>query len=395
MNKIRLAIIGMGGRGNNLWRGTLQGRDDILCCAICDTDPDFWERDILLSEIEKHNGFRPNLYENYNELFEKETLDAVIIATGWRSHIEISICAMEHGVAVGCEVGGAYSIDSLWELVHCWERTHTPIMLLENCCWGRMELLALNMKRLGLLGRIVHCEGGYHHDLRWIAQFPKCFRIYEYLNRNSENYPTHELGPIAKLLDINCGNRFESLMSMGSAAWGLKEYFEENHFTAFQHANVKQSDIVTTLIRCSNGETITITLDTSLPRYYSRGFTVHGTKGLIVEENQSVYLQGDPEELWSEHFNNINSYYEKYDHPIWKDYNPRGGHGGMDWLMMDAFLDAVKNKKPMPIDVYDMAALMAVTALSEQSMVERREVMFPDFTNGKWIANKDHFCTEE
>lgn len=390
--KLKLAIVGMGGRGSNLWRETLRGRDDIICPAICDTNPDFWDKEALISEITEHNGFAPHVYLDYVEMFEKEALDAVIIASGWKEHIEISIYAMERGVAVGCEVGGAYSINSLWTLVRCWERTKTPIMLLENCCWGRLELLALNMKRMGLFGKVVHCEGGYHHDLRWLATFPKCFRIYEHIHRNSENYPTHEIGPIAKLLDINCGNRFESLISMGSGAYGIKEYVDKQNIEQFKGIDFKQSDIVTTVIRCAGGETVTITLDVSLPRYYSRGFTVHGTQGMLCEENRSVYLEGDSEESWKDQFNNVDSYFEKYDHSIWKDYTPRGGHDGMDWLMMDAFLDALKNGKPMPIDVYDMATWMAITVLSEESMCTGRSVFFPDFTDGKWIGNQNNFA---
>ena len=54
-----------------------------------------------------------------------------------------------------------------------------------------------------------------------------------------------------------------------------------------------QGDVITTVITCANGETITMTLDTTLPRYYSRGFYVQGTKGMYTEENESVFLEGE------------------------------------------------------------------------------------------------------
>ena len=50
------------------------------------------------------------------------------------------------------------------------------------------------------------------------------YRLEEYKNRNCENYPTHELGPIAKILNINSGNRFTKLVSMSSKAQGMKQY---------------------------------------------------------------------------------------------------------------------------------------------------------------------------
>ena len=66
-----------------------------------------------------------------------------------------------------------------------------------------------------------------------------------------------------------------------------------------------------------------------------------------------------------------------------------GGHDGLDSLAIRAFLDAVRNKANTPIDVYDIAAWMAVTCLSEQSIaLGSMPVAFPDFTNGKWIRRE-------
>ena len=50
----------------------------------------------------------------------------------------------------------------------------------------------------------------------------------EYANHNCENYPTHQLGPIAKILNITSGNRFTKLVSMSSKAVGLHEYVMNN-----------------------------------------------------------------------------------------------------------------------------------------------------------------------
>ena len=148
---------------------------------------------------------------------------------------------------------------------------------------------------------------------------------------------------------------------------------------------------------------MSITLDTTLPRYYSRGFFVQGTKGLVNEENMSVFLEADTDLSdhfeWNKKFNNIDKYYEKYEHPIWENYLKEGvkkGHGGMDYLVVKAFVDALNNNEKMPIDVYDAAALLAVTALSEQSIaLGGQKVYFPDFTQGKWIYDEKTFVDEQ
>ena len=88
------------------------------------------------------------------------------------------------------------------------------------------ELMVLNMVRRGLFGEVVHCQGGYRHDLREEVSTGREMRHYRfrnYLYRNCENYPTHELGPIANVLDINRGNRMLTLVSVASKAAGLHE----------------------------------------------------------------------------------------------------------------------------------------------------------------------------
>ena len=155
-----------------------------------------------------------------------------------------------------------------------------------------------------------------------------------------------------------------------------------------------QADVITTLIKCQNGETVTITLDTTLPRYYSRGFMVQGTKGMIFEEiDGGIFdnLVGGHER--KECLGNIKELYEKYEHPLWKKtYERVNAHGGMDERMIDEFFKAVKEGCEMPIDVYDMATWMCITTLSEQSIDTGSSVAFPDFTNGAWVRRKNEFA---
>ena len=396
MKTFKLAMIGVGGRGEGLYRVSLKQREYLDIVAVCDTYMDRCE--YIANEMEEDGRPRPALYTDYKRCIEEVKPDAVLVATAWEAHIKVSMYAMERGIAVACEVGGAYSLEQLWELVRCYERTQTPIMMIENCCFGRLELLTLNMKRLGLLGEIVHCEGAYRHDLReevTSGKEKRHYRLQQYIHRNCENYPTHEIGPIAKLLDINCGNRFTSLISVGSKSAGLSAYVQEKNIETLKGVKFQQSDVVTTVIKYQNGETVVITLDTCLPRYYSRGFLVEGTKGLVCEENRSVYLGKDHSEEcwdWKDNFNNVDKYYEQYDHPARKGMRDlEDGHDDMDVLVFDAFFEALDRGAPMPIDVYDFATWASISVLSEQSLATGQSVVFPDFTEGKWILRENQF----
>ena len=154
-------------------------------------------------------------------------IDAVVIMASWESHLNLACDAMRAGKYTAVEVAGAYSVEDCWKLVRTHEETGVPCMMLENCCFGRDELMVLNMVRRGLFGEVVHCQGGYRHDLREEVSTGREMRHYRfrnYLYRNCENYPTHELGPIANVLDINRGNRMLTLVSVASKAAGLHEY---------------------------------------------------------------------------------------------------------------------------------------------------------------------------
>jgi len=395
MELIKIGFIGLGGRGLSLLREVVLRQGEQVT-AVCDV---YEDRAQAGAEAVVNAGQqKPAVYADYREVIRDENVNTVIIATAWESHVEIALDAMYAGKATAMEVGGAYELRHCFALVEAYEKTGTPFMLLENCCFGRRELMALNMVRKGLFGQVVHCAGGYHHDLRSEIAWGKenrHYRLRNYLSRNCENYPTHELGPIAKVLDINHGNRMLTLSSTASKAAGLRDYIltQKKDDEILKNSTFAQGDIVTTVIKCARGETITLTLDTTLPRYYSRGFTVRGTKGMYEEATDSVFLDRE-EDLahdfdWRKHcVGNAENYQEEYDHPIWKAYikeGVRGGHDGMDWLEFQLFFRSLREEKPMPVDVYDAACWMAVTALSEMSIAKGGAVVaFPDFTGGKW-----------
>lgn len=397
--KIHIGIIGLGARGQSLLKDVLCGRADIQIDAVCDVYPDRVEE--VVRTIAKTNGNSPLPFTDYRELLKLDRLEAVVVTSAWESHIPMAIDAMRAGKAVACEVGGAYSLEQCWDLVRTQEETGTPCMLLENCCYGRDELMVLNMVKQGVLGSIVHCRGGYQHDLRNEVSFGRenrHYRLRNYMHRNCENYPTHELGPIAKVLGINRGNRMVSLTSTASCARGLNAYLQEQKGEDYDLTRYPftQGDVVTTVIRCAHGETIVLTMDTTLPRFYSRGFEVRGTKGMYTEDTHSVFLDGEHNKFdfdWKSQWGNADRYRDAYEHPIWRKFlndGVRGGHGGMDTLVFDAFFTALRQHLPMPIDVYDMAAWMSITVLSEQSIAQGgAPVSIPDFTNGKWLCREE------
>ncbi|MBP5308526.1 MAG: Gfo/Idh/MocA family oxidoreductase [Clostridia bacterium] len=393
--KLRIGIIGAGCRGYALVK-TVCSVPAAEIVAIADTYED--KALAAAKEAKELGGSTPSVFTDYNKVLD--LADAVIVCTAWEFHAEIAAAAMRKGVIVGLDVGGAYGPNDCYELVNTYERTKTPFMFLENCCFDKNELLVTNMVRHGIFGEIVHCSGAYSHDLREeiITGFEKRhYRLRNYLFRNCENYPTHELGPIAKILNINRGNRITKLVSVASKAAGMKAYAKEKN--VMTDVDFKQGDIVNTIITCAGGETVELKLDTTLPSFYDRALTVRGTKGLYSQTLNGVYIDKVHPENVGQYpvysqilINNASEYEKDYLPDVWKNITKEqldAGHGGMDAVMMEIFVKKALSGEKMPIDVYDAATWMSVAYLSEQSVLTGGQPQtIPDFTGGRWLLRK-------
>lgn len=407
MKEIKLAVIGCGMRGKSVLKEAILPLGTATVCALCDVNGE--QLRAAADLVEQKTGKRPKEFEDHQALLADREINAVAVLTGWEAHVEIAIAAMRAGKAVAVEVGGAYDLQQCWDLVNTYEETKTPFMFLENCCYGERELMGLNMARKGFFGTVVHCAGSYRHDLRdslYQNSINGRYRLKNYLHRNCDTYPTHDLGPIAMVLNINRGNRMLTMSSFASKACGLHDYIAKTHpeDETMLRAAPKHGDLVHTLIQCNNGETILLALDTTLPTYYSRSFTIRGTAACLEEITDSVFCdtqacKQDEHDWLRKHAGSASEYQADYQHPIWRRFMEQkinDVHGGMDYLIFQDFFRCLLEDRPMPIDVYDAASWMSITALSERSILHGGAPMdIPDFTRGKWHLRENHFADEE
>lgn len=416
--KVRLGFIGVGLRGRNHLEMALY-RDDVEVVAICDIDPQAIQ---IAQKMIADKGRKPAVaYQkgdhDFENLAKRSDIDAVVIATPWEWHVPMALEVMKQGKYAGVEVSATVTLQESWDLVNMYEKTGSHCMILENVCYRRDVMATLNMVRQGMFGSLSHVQCGYQHDLREVkfndgkqayggdVEFgDKGFseakwRTQHSIDRNGDLYPTHGLGPVAEMLNINRGNQFAYLTSMASPAMGLHQYIKEKGGKDHPNAkvNFKCGDVVQTMIKCHNGETILITHDTNLPRPYSLGFRVQGTKGIWMDDNKSIYLEGVSAK--PHRWEDFKPYQEKYDHPLWKAHAAdaeNAGHGGIDYFVLRAFIESVKAKVAPPIDVYDAAAWSAISPLSEQSIAKgSAPIQIPDFTRGKWKTNKSIFALND
>ncbi|CAA9251012.1 MAG: GH109 [uncultured Adhaeribacter sp.] len=412
--KARLGFIGVGLRGRNHVANTLLFSEAEIT-AICDIDPKAIAQTQAL--LRKAGRKEATVYgkndRDFENMVKRDNLDGVVIATPWEWHVPMAVAAMQAGKYAGLEVSATVKLAESWDLVNAYEKTGAHCMLLENVCYRRDVMAVLNMVRQNVFGEIAHLQCGYQHDLRPVkfnnGQQPygggvefgeKAFseakwRTQHSVDRNGDLYPTHGLGPVAQMININRGNQFLYLTSMATKSAGLHQYIVDNGGENHPNAkvNFKLGDVVQTMVKCANGETILITHDTNLPRPYSLGFRVQGTKGIWQDDGDKIYLEkvSPKNDVWEPD----TTYLKKYDHQLWQQFEKEAegsGHGGMDYFVIRDFINSVRNRSAPPIDVYDAAAWSAISPLSEQSIAQNSaSIPIPDFTRGKWKTNKSIF----
>jgi len=405
---VRVGVIGLGDRGSGAVE-RLSFIEGVEIKALGDLRP------VAVAGSQKYLASigRPAAQEfsgddnAWKKLAELPDLDLIYICTPWVWHTPMAVYAMEKGKHVACEVPIARTVEEAWQLVETSERTKKHCQMLENCCYDFFELLTLNMARNGLFGDIIHGEGAYNHNLMGYnfkkpneerqsdGAYTGMWRLKENATRDGNLYPTHGLGPICQVMNINRGDRMEYLTSMSTNDFSMgpreKELAEKDPFYAEWKNSKFRGNMNTTLVRTTLGKTIMVQHDVSSEQPYSRIHLVKGTQGMAVKYPQQKIALG---ESWSKD-EDLKAIWEKYTPEIINRVGEMarkvGGHGGMDFIMDWRMIDCLRNGLPLDQDVYDGAAWSVVAPLSEWSVANRSQsIDVPDFTGGSWKSNKPH-----
>ena len=396
LDTVRIGIIGLGDRGPDHLSGLIK-IEGVEIKALCDVRPEFADR---AKNSLAGTGHNPTVYstnsESWKELCDRSDIDVVYIATPWDMHTPMAVYAMEHGKHACVEVPAAVTIEECWKLVETSERTRKYCRMLENACYG--SLTTLNMARQGFFGEVVHGEGGYIHNLVAKYLFNKnqywdMWRLRQNASRNGDLYPTHGLGPLCQIMDINRGNNLDYMVSMATKDFTLaakaKELAEKDSFFKPFADKTYSGNMTTSIMRTKKGQTIKLSHDTSSPNIHSSWHRIVGSKGTRFQSPRQI-SNGDESWLSDEDAAIIEKKYEPaIVTKIGELAKKAGGHGGIDFIQNWFFIDTLRNGLPLDQDVYDAALWSAVAPLSEWSIANHSfPINVPDFTRGSWITNK-------
>lgn len=394
LDTVRVGFIGVGNRGADAVR-RFNHIEGVTINAISDI-----RRDVAERTAKRVTTSNPVVYadkeEEWKKLCDREDIDLIYICTPWHLHAEMGVYAMKAGKHVAIEVPVANTVDECWELVETSEATKKHCMMLENTCYDFFELITLNMARQGLFGEILHGEGAYIHDLMK-ENFDK--NNYQDMWRLKENYrdgnlyPTHGLGPVCQIMDINRGDQMEYLTAMSTADFSMsakaKELAKTDAFYNEFANKTFRGNMNTTTIRTHRGRTIMLQHDVSSPRPYSRIHAISGTKGYAQKYPEPGKISFGHDWLGEADMKKIEEQYTpEIVHKVGEMAKRVGGHGGIDFMMDWRLIDCLRNGLPLDQDVYDAALWSVIAPLSEESIKKRSSsVDIPDFTRGAWKTN--------
>src|SRR5664280_3685967 len=117
-------------------------------------------------------------------------------------------------------------------------------------------------------------------------------------------------------MDVNRGDRFDTLVSMSSISAGLQSYRKEKLEASDprQQEVYKEGDFNISLIRTVKGRVIELEHNVSNPQPYDRINLIAGTKGIFRDYPPRIFVDGGRRE----DFGPLDPYKEKFTHPYWK-----------------------------------------------------------------------------
>ena len=407
IDTINVAIIGLGARGYfAVYRYLSVPWTKIT--AVCDVEPEKVEQ-AQNRLVEYNYPYTADGYvgeEAYKEICEREDIDLVYICTDWKHHTPIALYALDHGKNVAIEVPSATTLQECWDLVNASERNRRHCVILENCCYDFYELNCLQIARDGLFGEIMHLEGSYNHNLSdYWNDYWRDWRLEFNRTHKGDVYPTHGLGPIAQVANINRGDRFTTVSAMETKS--VNGVAAEKSYRGIDCPDFQNGDITCTLIGTEQGKTLLVEHDVMTHRPYDRMYQIVGTKGYAgkypVEElafhrdilaqegfpaDENQHAATDPAvaaQIRERHTNPIiNQELEEQAKTV-------GGHGGMDFLMDYRLCYCLHYGLPVDMDVYDLASWCCISELGAISIANNgAAVEVPDFTRGAY-TKRDGF----
>ena len=318
--------VGISGLGRGLGPGRVFNlMPDCKVVAGCDPDP---------AARERVSKTFPDIvtFATYEE-FLRFGLDIVVVATPMPLHHDQTIAALEAGCHVMQEVTLANSIQECRDIVEA-AKAHPrqKFMLAENNCYLAHIMAWQRLWQQKMLGEFMYAEAEYVHDIRSLLRKPDGTPTWR-ASRPPITYCTHSLGPLIKVTGERC--TVVTSFNTGSKL----------------EPELKHIDFGVAIFKTTSGGCIKILRAQAVARepmmhYYS----IYGTKGVLETARPPYPMQTNAYLDDVPYLHNVMQLPLSGDVPGAPPEATAGGHGTVEYYMVQDFLDSIRKDTPSPID---------------------------------------------
>lgn len=171
-DRIRIGVIGCGGRGNSLMAAVLKFRQDynVEIAALCDV----WKLNLekTTGKLAEKQNEKPKTYSRYTDLLVLSDVDAVIIATPDFAHSPILIDATKEKKDAYIEKPMATRFDHAGEALKLVKKKQTIVQVGTQFRSDERHKEGAKLVQSGILGKISEVEASYHDAApRWARDY--------------------------------------------------------------------------------------------------------------------------------------------------------------------------------------------------------------------------------
>ena len=195
MQEIRLALVGAGHRGRQMFRTGAKSAEKIIPVAACDINPDLWYKSQRNEPPMAETFPDAHFYEDFNTMLNSEKIDVLLVETPARIHAEFCAEGLRRNINVLSDIPLVNSYEEAEMLWAAGKNSQAVLMTGANPNeWGFIEAM-YDLYQQGLLGKPFYLEAEYIHDIRCLWQETPWRRKGQPIR-----YCTHSLGPLLRLL---------------------------------------------------------------------------------------------------------------------------------------------------------------------------------------------------
>ena len=162
MEKVRFAVVGVGGLGKGHIKGINIHSDVAELVCVCDN-----VESIAKSVAEEHGV---PYYLDYYEMLKVGGFDCVILVTPDYIHCEHAVAALEAGYHVLCEKPLAQKIEECQQMVDAARRSGKKFMTGQVCRKAPGFVKAKELVDAGEIGELFYVESEYAHDYQFLGK---------------------------------------------------------------------------------------------------------------------------------------------------------------------------------------------------------------------------------